>query len=43
MVIPGEKSEKGEPGEFLNSDRTHNHDSCSEVYTIPTCALSGTP
>jgi len=26
MVIPGEKAEKGETGEFLNSDMTHNPD-----------------
>jgi len=29
----------GETGEFLNSDMTHNHDSCSEVSTFPTCSL----
>jgi len=30
-------------GEFLNSDMTQNHDFCSEVTRILTCALSGTP
>jgi len=26
-------------GEFQNSDITHNHDSCSEVTRIQTCAI----
>jgi len=43
MVIPGEKGRNGETGEFLNSDRTHNHDSCYEVYTNSYMCTSGTP
>jgi len=37
MVIPGERVEKGEQVNSLNSDMTHNHDSVPKCTRIPAC------